>query len=114
MQAARGCGCSIRHSVHATGGSLLLHALLDLWLNGIQTHVLPAILNLDVRKRQAVLEGSGHLNKMLSVYCTLIDHGPQSPCILTFETCALLKTLFATSSGRSGWNVAAMADQTFS
>jgi len=28
---------------------------------------------------------------------------------LTLETCALRSTLLATSSGRAGWNVAAMA-----
>lgn len=59
--------CGVRHGVIARCGSLPPHPLFDLRFDDIQTHILPAILDLDIGEGQTVLEGSGHLIARLSI-----------------------------------------------
>ena len=61
MHSARCGGSRVGDGIVARRWSLPPQPLLDLRLNGIQAHILPAILDLDVGKCEAVLEGSGHL-----------------------------------------------------
>ena len=55
-----GRGC-VGDGVIARGRSLATEVLLDLGLNGIETEVFPAILDLDIGKGKAFLQGTSHL-----------------------------------------------------
>ena len=61
MKSAGGGRGSVRDSVVTGSGTLSSQLLVHLRLNGIQAHVLPAILDLDAGECKPVLESSGHL-----------------------------------------------------
>ena len=64
---ARGGGSGVGDGVVARSRTFSSHPLLHLRLNGIQAHILPAILDLDVGEGETVLKHPGHLQNQVSI-----------------------------------------------
>ena len=85
----------VRHGFVAGAGALALALdTVEDRLNGIQAETLPAVLHLDVGQSEAVLQRPSHLKSTVSA------NKGEGLYIgrWTFETCALRRTLLATSS----------------
>lgn len=99
MVEALGYARGIRHGLVAGARALTLELHIDDRLNGIETEAFPPVLDLDVGQSEAVLQRAGHLDRQNNVSTDGLPRGHEyGTARRTLETCALRRTLLATSS----------------